>query len=69
MRHEVSMGEIEYESDVERLCQAISPSDEPCDFPATVHCSKCGRWFCDANAEDEEWHPCMLPPADEGGEA
>jgi len=65
MRHEVSMGEIEYESDVERLCQAISPSDEPCDFPATVRCSKCGRWFCDAHAEDEEWHPCMLPPGDE----
>jgi len=27
--------------DVERLCQAVSPNDEPCDFPATVHCAKC----------------------------
>ena len=24
--------------DEERLCQAMSPNDEPCDFPATVHC-------------------------------
>ena len=53
----------------ERLCQAVSPNDEPYDYPATVHCAKCGRWFCDAHAEDEEWHPCMLPPGDEGGEA
>jgi hypothetical protein len=29
----------------------------------------CRRWFCDAHAEDEEWHPCMLPPGEEGGEA
>jgi len=55
-------------AEVERLCQAVSPDDEPCDSPATVHCPKCGRWFCDAHAEDEEWHPCMLPPGDEGGE-
>ena len=53
----------------ERLCQAVSPNDERCDYPATVHCAKCGRWFCDAHAEDEEWHPCMLPPGDKGGEA
>ena len=51
--------------DMERLCQAVSPNDEPCDYPATVHCAKCGRWFCDAHAEDEEWHPCMLPVGDE----
>jgi hypothetical protein len=31
-----------------------SPNDEPCDYPATVHCSTCGGWFCDAHAEDEE---------------
>jgi hypothetical protein len=53
--------------DLERLCQAVSPSDERCDYPATVHCAKCGSWFCDA--EDEEWHPCALVPGDEGGEA
>src|SRR5882757_5960878 len=57
------------ESDLERFCQAVSPNDEPCDSPATVHCAKCGRWFCDAHAEDKEWHPCMLPPGDEGAEA
>jgi hypothetical protein len=51
-----------------RRCQAVSPNDEPCDYPATVHCAKWGRWFCDAHAEDEEWHPCMLPELDEGGE-
>ncbi len=22
-----------------------------------------------SHAEDEEWHPCMVPPGDEGGEA
>jgi len=25
--------------------------------------------FCDAHAEDEEWHPSMLPPGEEGGAA
>jgi hypothetical protein len=45
----------------ERLCQAVSPNDEPCGFPATVHCATCGRWFCDAHAEDQEWHSCMRP--------
>ena len=53
----------------ERACQGISRNDEPCDFPATVHCSKCGQWFCDAHAEDDEWHPCSLDPGEEGGEA
>ena len=53
----------------ERLCQAVSPNDEPCDNPATVHCARCGRWFCDSHAEEEEWHPCTLAPGDEGGEA
>jgi hypothetical protein len=61
------MEEVKTEN-VERSCQAVSPN-EPCDYPATVHCAKCGRWFCDAHAEDEEWHPCMLPRGDEGGES
>ena len=52
------------EDDLERRCEAVSPAVEPCDYPATVHCAKCGRWFCDAHAEDEEWHPCMLPGGD-----
>jgi len=68
-RYDASMGEMEHSDDVQRLCQAVSPSDEPCDYPATVHCAKCGRWFCDAHAEDEEWHQCMLRGGDEGGEA
>ena len=64
------MGEEKDKSDErERWCQAVSPYDEPCDHSATVHCATCDRWFCDAHAEDEEWHPCMLPPGEEGGEA
>lgn len=55
--------------DLERLCQGVSPTDEVCDYPATVRCPKCGKWFCDAHAEDDEWHPCMMEPGDEGGEA
>jgi hypothetical protein len=54
------MEEVKTEG-VERLCHAVSPNDEPCAYPVTVHCAKCGRWFCDAHAEDEEWHTCMLP--------
>ena len=61
--------EIDTETDEpERVCEAVSPNDEPCDHPATVYCENCGRWFCDAHAEDEEWHPCMLSPGEEGGE-
>jgi len=64
------MGEKEDQSaDLDRLCQAVSANDEPCDYPATVHCTICARWFCDAHAEDELWHSCMLAPGDEGGEA
>jgi hypothetical protein len=59
----------EREKDDERLCQAVSSNDEPCDYSATVHCDTCGKWFCDAHAEDDEWHPCALPPGEEGGEA
>jgi hypothetical protein len=66
MREELDESEA---PDLERLCQGVSPKDEPCDYPATVHCATCGRWFCDAHAENEEWHPCVLTPGDEGGEA
>ena len=55
-------------ADLERLCQGVSRNDEPCDYPATVHCAKCGSWFCDAHAEDDEWHPCMIPTREEGEE-
>ncbi len=64
------MGARECESeDLERLCQGVSPGDAACTSPATVHCTMCSRWFCDVHAEDEQWHSCMLPPGDEGGEA
>jgi hypothetical protein len=43
--------------------------DEPCDSTASFHCGICGRWFCAAHAEDENWHTCFLEPGDEGGEA
>ncbi len=54
---------------LERLCQGVSPNDEACNNPAMMHCATCRRWFCDAHADDEEWHPCMLPHGEEGGEA
>jgi hypothetical protein len=53
---------------LDRFCQGVSPKDEPCNFPATVRCTKCERWFCDAHAEDDEWHACMLPEGEVGGE-
>ena len=53
----------------QRLCQGVSPDDEPCGDPATLHCPTCGRWFCSAHAEDDEWHQCVLPSGEEGGEA
>ena len=59
----------EASEDLERLCQAVSPQDEPCNFPASVRCPQCDKWFCDAHAEDDEWHPCMLDEGEEGGEA
>ena len=48
--------------DLERLCQGVSPNDEPCGYPATVHCPTCKRWFCDAHAEEETWHSCVREP-------
>jgi hypothetical protein len=45
--------------DLGRLCQGVSPNDEPCNYPATVHCPTCKRWFCDAHAEDKAWHSCV----------
>jgi hypothetical protein len=31
-----------------RLCQAVSPNHEPCEYLATAHCRRCNRWFCEA---------------------
>ncbi len=56
-------------ADSEQLCQGVSPGDAVCTDPATVRCTTCRQWFCASHAEDEQWHPCMLPPGDEGGEA
>ena len=51
--------ETEAEStDLERLC--VSGHGERCTSEATVRCPKCKRWFCDAHAEDEKWHFCVL---------
>ena len=45
----MSKGEKKDESEeLERMCQGVSPDDEPCDYSASVDCAKCGRWFCDA---------------------
>jgi hypothetical protein len=46
----------------ERPCQAVSSNNEVCGFPATVRCTTCEKWFCDAHAEDEQWHPCVGLP-------
>jgi hypothetical protein len=62
------MEEKENESaDLERLCQGVSPGDAPCSYPATMRCTICMRWFCDAHAEDEQcensdsFHPEFSP--------
>ena len=61
---------VEAESpDLERLCQGVSAGTAACMYPATVHCTTCLKWFCEAHAEDEQWHSCMVPPGDKGGEA
>ena len=46
-------------ADLERIC--VSRYGERCTGEASVHCPKCGRWFCDAHGEDEKWHTCALP--------
>src|SRR5438552_9871220 len=57
----VAMGEEEApSSELERLSQGISPGVAACTYPATVRCTSCQKWFCDAHAEDEQWHACML---------
>jgi hypothetical protein len=48
--------EKQAEADLERLC--VSRYGVRCSAEATVHCPRCGRWLCDAHAEDEKWHPC-----------
>jgi hypothetical protein len=46
-------------ADLERTC--VSRYGQRCTCDASVHCPKCGRWFCDAHGEDEKWHTCALP--------
>jgi hypothetical protein len=50
------------DEDKERPCEAVSPSKAPCGFPAAVRCTFCKKWFCDAHAEDQQWHSCTLLP-------
>ena len=70
LREVCRLGEKKTESkDPEQLCQGVSPLQDACGYRATVHCATCRKWFCDAHAEDDQFHPCMLPPGDEGGEA
>ena len=45
--------------DPEHIC--VSRYGQRCSCEAVVHCPKCGRWFCDAHAEEEKWHSCALP--------
>jgi hypothetical protein len=45
-------------ADMERIC--VSRYGERCSCDPSVHCPKCGRWFCDAHGEDEKWHNCAL---------
>jgi hypothetical protein len=62
------MGEEEAaDADPERLCQGISLGVAACTYPATVRCTSCKKWFCDAHAEDEQWYPCMLSDSEERG--
>jgi hypothetical protein len=64
------MGEkTDENADLERLCNGVSLGPEACTYPATFRCTMCNRWFCDAHAEDEQRHPCMLPSGNEGGKA
>lgn len=44
-------------SNLVHLCSRFA---ERCSYEASVHCPKCGKWFCDAHAEDGNWHPCVL---------
>lgn len=59
----------DHETASDRACQGVSPTAEPCNLPATVHCVQCDLWFCDIHAEDDQWHACILVEGEEGGEA
>lgn len=52
-------GGLAERADLERIC--VSRYGERCTGDASVHCPKCGRWFCDAHGEDARWHACALP--------
>jgi hypothetical protein len=54
--------------DLEWTCQAVSPTDDPCDALASYQCGVCGKWYCAIHAENEMYHSCVLEPGDVGGE-
>lgn len=56
--HTAAEGEQPESGDLGHMCR--SRNGEPCTSEATVHCPTCKAWFCDAHAEDEGWHPCVL---------
>jgi len=51
--------EAEQEEGPERECPGSLSGELPCNQPATVHCVKCRKWFCDVHAEDEDRHACI----------
>ena len=50
----------ETQAESSNLVHLCSRYAERCSYEATVHCPKCGKWFCDAHAEDGNWHPCVF---------
>lgn len=50
----------ETQPEYSNLVHVCSRYAERCSYEATVHCPKCGKWFCDGHAEDGNWHPCVL---------
>jgi hypothetical protein len=49
-------------------CEGVSRLDEPCNASAEILCDQCDRWFCATHVDDDQWHPCVFGPGDEGGE-
>jgi hypothetical protein len=59
-RAKPSTGTEETQAEYSNLVHLCSRFAERCSYEASVHCPKCGKWFCDAHAEDGNWHTCVL---------